>query len=82
MLIQFAHYSKSYVKVTHLPTGLTGSCSVYRSQHQNRDAALKQLKSKLYALGLPKQEEIVFSYCLDEPYPNDLAGRVVTTAVS
>jgi protein subunit release factor A len=82
MLIQFAHYSRNHVRITHLPTGLTGSCDVYRSQHQNRDAALKQLKSKLYALGLPKQEEVVFSYDLDEPYPDNLAGRVVTTAVS
>jgi protein subunit release factor A len=71
-------YSKNYVRVTHLPTGLTGSCDVYRSQHQNKAAAMKQLYSKLYSLSLSNNKQ-EFIYELDEPY---LAGRVVTTPVS
>jgi len=82
MNIMFAPYSRTYVRLTHIPTGITASCDVYRSQHQNRDAAWKQLKSKIYALGSIEQSEVLVHYELEEPYPDILAGRVVTTAVS
>lgn len=41
---------KALVTLTHIPSGLTATCNAYRSQHENRNAAMRQLRSKYYAL--------------------------------
>jgi len=46
------------VRVRHLPSGLVVECQESRSQHGNRDTALKMLKSRLYDLELQKQHAI------------------------
>ncbi|PTH78884.1 peptide chain release factor family protein [Aeromonas veronii] len=53
-------HSKSEIKVTHLPTGNTFSASFFRSQHKNKDLAIRVIKARLQAdrLGL-KRPEIV-----------------------
>lgn len=45
------------VRVRHKPSGLVVECQDSRSQHGNRDTALKMLKSKLYELEIQKQNE-------------------------
>lgn len=45
------------VRLTHIPTGITVSCSTERSQLRNKEFALNMLKGKLYNLELEKQEK-------------------------
>lgn len=91
---QHIQKTESAVRITHIPTGIVTVCQDDRSQHNNREQALRQLKAKLYEMELRKRMAVqdaieesksdigwghqIRSYVLDQSRVKDLRTNVET----
>ncbi len=75
---QHVNKTSSAIRVTHLPTGLVVECQDERSQHKNKDKALKVLRSRLYDIEKQKQDAEVAQDRKSQVGTGDRSERIRT----
>jgi peptide chain release factor 1 len=75
---QCVNTTDSAVRITHLPTGLVVSCQDEKSQHKNKDKAMKILRSRIYELMQQKQHDSIAQERKSQVGTGDRSERIRT----